>query len=77
MLNEIQPFTVDSEKFSKFISFLIKIKVDEKMAFSKFSKTRLPLVVILILESIGSWYDEVSNVSDEKDTKVIPEMNYF
>ena len=69
MLNEIQPFEVDSENFSKFISFLIKIKVDEKMAFSKFSKTKLPLLLILILESIGSWYDEVSNVSDHTERK--------
>ena len=69
MLNEIQPFEVDSENFSKFISFLIKIKVDEKMAFSKFSKMKLPLLLILILESIGSWYDEVSNVSDHTERK--------
>ena len=63
MLNEIHPFEIDSEDFSKFFTFLIKTKVDEKMACSQFSKSKLPLVMILILESIGSWYDEVSNVS--------------
>ena len=69
MLNEIKPIAVDSENFSKFVSFLVKTKVDEKMAFSKFSTTKLPLVLILILESIGSWYDEVSNVSYGRDRK--------
>jgi len=33
------------------------------MTYSQFSKSKLPLIVILIMESIGSWYDEVSNVS--------------
>ena len=69
MLNEIHPFKIDSEDFSKFISFLVKTKVDEKMTYSQFSKSKLPLLVILILESIGSWYDEVSNVSIQKDRK--------
>ena len=69
MLNAIHPFKIDSEDFSKFISFLVKTKVDEKMTYSQFSKSKLPLVVILILESIGSWYDEVSNVGIQKDRK--------
>ena len=69
MLNAIHPFKIDSEDFSKFISFLVKTKVDEKMTYSQFSKSKLPLIVILIMESIGSWYDEVSNVSIQKDRK--------
>ena len=76
MLNEIHHVQIDSENFSKFFSFLIKTKVDEKMTCSQFSKSKLPLVLILVLESIGSWYDEVSNVSTLPKAEVKPEMGF-